>query len=159
MSLLTEKDRARTAEIVHSLFNDSQVGLSVQVSAGAAIQNLLSTLKATEQQLSAITAELDALKARIEQESSSPNYERMFNAAIIALSEISEYVGADPDDGGATPIIEKLEELRNQKPDTQELINKFRLFLEWLPDDLGKGSLNGMKAQLQEAIRVRECNP
>ena len=44
----------------------------------------------------------------------SPNYERMFMAACGDLGLISEELGLDPDDGGADPIIEAIQELKAQ---------------------------------------------
>lgn len=44
------------------------------------------------------------------------------------------------------------EHIRAEAEATEAFVRDVRLFLESLPDDLGRGSLNGMKAQL-----VQKC--
>jgi hypothetical protein len=42
-------------------------------------------------------------------------HKSLFEAAIRDLAAISEHLGLDPDDGGAVPIIEAINELRNER--------------------------------------------
>jgi hypothetical protein len=40
-----------------------------------------------------------------------PNYQRMFQAACVALGEIGDALGCDPNEGGAEPILDAIEAL------------------------------------------------
>lgn len=42
------------------------------------------------------------------------------------------------------------EQIRAEADATEQFVRDVRLFLESLPKDLGRGSLNGMKAQLEQ---------
>jgi len=39
-------------------------------------------------------------------------YKRMFTAACVALGDVSDELGCNPNDGGSEPIIEAIKELR-----------------------------------------------
>lgn len=45
--------------------------------------------------------------------------------------------------------------IEQERAEDDRILNEVRVFLESLPNDLGRGSLNGMKVQIQEAIRAR----
>lgn len=65
-------------------------------------------------------AQADAAKLNAEGES----YQRMFLAACEALGAISEALDLDPDDGGAEPILDAIEELRERLPEGWRLVEK-----------------------------------
>lgn len=51
------------------------------------------------------------------QDTEADRYKRMFEAACSALGEIAEALGIDPEDGGAEPILDAIEELRAAAPE------------------------------------------
>lgn len=50
------------------------------------------------------------------QDTEGDRYRRMFEAACVALGQISEELGLDPEDGGADPIISAIAALRASSP-------------------------------------------
>lgn len=46
------------------------------------------------------------------QDSEGDRYRRMFEAACVALGQVSEALGLDPEDGGADPILSAIEDLK-----------------------------------------------
>lgn len=52
---------------------------------------------------------------------------------------------------GLQPAVESIcKQIGDEAGTTENFMREVRLFLESLPDDLGRGSLNGMKAQLAQ---------
>lgn len=43
-------------------------------------------------------------------------YKRMFEAACVALGEVSDALGIDPNEGGAEPILEAIAQLKAAQP-------------------------------------------
>lgn len=40
-----------------------------------------------------------------------PNYQRMFEAACVALGEVGDALGCDPNEGGSEPILDAIQSL------------------------------------------------
>lgn len=55
------------------------------------------------------------------QDTESDRYKRMFEAACVDLGRINACLGLDPDDGGAEPIIEAINELMASAEHWQKL--------------------------------------
>lgn len=47
--------------------------------------------------------------------SNQPNYQRMFEAACVALGEVGDALGCDPNEGGAEPILDAIEKLKAER--------------------------------------------
>lgn len=66
---------------------------------------------ATEQQAEYVIALLNAAPELVAAANESERSQRMFVAACEALGAVNEKLGLDPDDGGADPIIEAIDQL------------------------------------------------
>ena len=64
--------------------------------------------RATKQ---AEAAKPEKLKVTL-QDTEGDRYRRMFEAACVALGQVSEALGLDPEDGGAAPILAAIEDLK-----------------------------------------------
>lgn len=47
--------------------------------------------------------------------SNQPNYQRMFEAACVALGEVGDALGCDPNEGGSEPILDAIEKLKAER--------------------------------------------
>lgn len=65
----------------------------------------------SEPSLANYSALADAVKAVVEERD---RYQRMFQAACVALGEIGDALGCDPDEGGAEPILAAIKELKGE---------------------------------------------
>ena len=89
-------------------------------------------------------AEVERLRARVagleRWKNSEPDQadetRNMFHAAILDLAAISEALGCDPDDGGAVPIIEAINELKSEIADMHSKGHRLALELECLIMDV-----------------------
>jgi len=58
------------------------------------------------------------------QDTECDRYKRMFEAACVALGEIGDALGCDPNDGGAESILDAIEELKESAKITIQSADK-----------------------------------
>lgn len=91
---------------------------------------------------------------------SGPNFENMFMAACVDLGLVNEALGLDPNDGGAEPIIDAIQDLtdeiarlKGEAGVLRRLLMKARDVIEVVINDNDMEPDEGYKmAQLSDAI-------